>query len=136
MSMFFLNYGQRVVIENFSLEPSLCQLLPISTSITCHTDLVLIHHSTDQVVSTKFIWTHMDIHPWGNEIPVQCPECHTPCPWGPKSKKKSMIIFSCTMPSCSKSLHFEAPENKVSWNWLGPAITSSRWMAVNVRYTA
>ena len=67
----------------------------------------------------------MDIHPWGNEIPVQCPECHTLCPWGPKSKKKSTIIFLCTMPSCSKSLHFETPKNKVSWNWLGPAITWS-----------
>ena len=113
-STFFLNYRQCILIENFSLEPSLCQLLPISTSIAHHTNLILIHCSTDQVVSTKFIWTYMDIHPWGNEIPVQCPECHTLRPWGPKNKKKSMIIFSCMMPLCSKSLHFEAPENKVS----------------------
>lgn len=122
-STFYLNYGQHILIENFGLEPSLCQLLPISTRITHHTDLILIHHSTDQVVSTKFIWTHMDIHPWGIEISVQCPECHA-------------IIFLCTMPSCSKSLHFKAPENKVSWNWLGPAITSGCWMAVNVTYMA
>ena len=135
-SAFFLNYGQHVLIENFSLEPSLCQLLPISTSIASHTDLILIHHSTDQVVSTKFIWTHTDICPWGNKILVQCPECHTLCPWGPKSKKKSMIIFLCTTPSCSKSLHFKAPKNKVFWNWLGPAITGGCWMAVNVTYTA
>lgn len=63
----------------------------------------------EKVVVEKLIWTDKFIRPWGEHLPVQCPQCGTMQKWECGSAGKT-ITYECRYPQCG----FEKGTNKTS----------------------
>lgn len=53
----------------------------------------------EKVVVEKLIWTDKFIRPWGEHLPVQCPQCGTMQKWECGSAGKT-ITYECRYPQC------------------------------------
>ncbi|KAI6000229.1 hypothetical protein EDC04DRAFT_2612093 [Pisolithus marmoratus] len=83
-----------------SFKALMCQLLH---SLPRHSNIVLIAWEEKDLVVKKLIWTDKHIGPWGNHLPVQCPQCGTIQKWVIGSAGKT-LSSECKYADCGKNM--------------------------------
>ena len=48
----------------------------------------------------KYVWTHRDRQPWGQPLPIQCPQCGTVQKWSSIYLNDGSYKFECTYIKC------------------------------------
>jgi hypothetical protein len=126
---FILGYAQHAWIEEFSCDACLRWLLPSEEFISCHTDILLFFREVGGVVrGRKYIWTHPELNPWGNKLPIQCPRCLSIRPWAP-GQSGSILLFYCKNMKCSQKLEFQKPKHT---EFLSAHVFRGRWLVVEL----
>ena len=124
---FILAHAQQVLIERFNFIASMRKILPTTAAICRHTDIVHIcPHSEGKHKGTRYVWVHLKIRPWGQELPIQCPKCACIRTWLSTREALDGGIFACE--HCGHRLTFSAPQQ--ANNWLGGAVFGGRWLVV------
>ncbi|KAI6094311.1 hypothetical protein EDD16DRAFT_1529266 [Pisolithus croceorrhizus] len=68
-----------------------------------HSNIVLIFWKSGDIVVEKLVWTDKNIRPWGNYLPVQCPQCGTMQKWVGGSANKT-LSYECKYVDCGKNM--------------------------------
>lgn len=66
-----------VVIHGFGFTEALEHSLKQCSTLGRHTGIIHFAHHT----ITKYLWAHRDYQPWGQTLPLQCPQCGVLDPW-------------------------------------------------------
>jgi hypothetical protein len=84
-SHFLLTLTEAIQIEGFPVAEAVLHALGWSGRLGMHSNVIYIalaeQQSSVAVQVTKFVWSHHDLHPWGADLPLQCPQCGTPQSW-------------------------------------------------------
>lgn len=75
---------EAIFIEGHKLDTAVPHALANSNKLNLHSGVYIFSRAAGRVVVTKYFWSHRDFCPWGNILPVQCPECGTPQKWNRK----------------------------------------------------
>ena len=124
---FVVGYSQQVLVEGFPLEDCLWRLLPATSAICRHTNIVHLQAREGQTHGVRYMWVHPELCPWGNQLPVQCKACGCIRSWVSSTGNAGARIFACQNPQCTNKLIFNAPEEKV---WLGGKIFGGCWLVI------
>jgi hypothetical protein len=125
VSLLVLAYAQHVLIEGFPFADFERRFLPSISSICRHTGIVHIFRDQGKLQSLRYIWTHRNIYPWGQPLPVQCDKCGRIRPWISVNGRDSSCLFACR--GCPKKLNFPPPE---SVKWVGSEVAGGQWMVI------
>jgi len=133
-SHLLLAFVEQVLIERFSISDVFHHMLGQSYKLGRHTDVILMDKGRDAEALTvsKFSWAHADHRPWGQYLPIQCPDCGWIDSWL-SATKGGVYAFECTNTRCKKLLTFRQPQGSqklvpgktVSSCWLLIPLTSS-----------
>ena len=94
-----------VVIYSFQFTKALEQVLTESPLLGMHTGIVHLAWSqsdneADLLKGCKYVWTHRDHQPWGQPLPIQCPQCGTVQKWSSIYLNDGSYKFECTYIKC------------------------------------
>lgn len=127
-SRFLLGVGQNFLLDNLKMSTCFERLLPSETSFCRQSDVIHISNFKEVVSGYRYSWTHEDIQPWGQKVPIQCQGCGTIRNWlGTKLQGK--YIFVCRTQSCETKIEFPSPVVK---KWLAKSASGGRWMFVDI----
>ncbi|RPD52045.1 hypothetical protein L227DRAFT_568855, partial [Lentinus tigrinus ALCF2SS1-6] len=97
---FFISFATTVLIERMPLSHAIvARLLDSSTLLARHTSMLLWtrRSSTDKDLhANEYIWSHPRIQPWGNKLPMQCPDCRAIYTFKVKSVHDAETKAFCT----------------------------------------
>ena len=141
LSSFLVDVAQRVIVEGFDISKFLFQFLDNAPFVARHTAIIhLANKPGGGVVGRKYIWSHKNIQPWGQQLPSQCQECWSFRPWdqGKQAMNGVDMVFRCSGKkfdgsNCSNKLHFRKPEalgQSHSGNWLSLQWPEDQWTHV------
>ncbi|KAG1860087.1 hypothetical protein F4604DRAFT_1930414 [Suillus subluteus] len=70
-------FMEQVLIKHFPIHNTFPHMLSQSNKLGCHTDIVLTMRDScgTGLKVIKYAWTHIDNHPWGQYLLIQCPDC-------------------------------------------------------------
>jgi len=73
-----------------------------------HSDLLCFEFKKDHrsVTTSRYIWSHPGLKPFGNPLPIQCPDCKGLRTWTVLKKTADNIYLKCKGIDCSRSLDF------------------------------
>ncbi|KAI5992327.1 hypothetical protein EDC04DRAFT_2613650 [Pisolithus marmoratus] len=91
------------IIQNYPVSSAAQVALHDCGMLGRHSNIILILWESKGLVVQKFIWTDKHIKPWGNHLPVQCPQCKTIQKWAERSAGKT-ISYECQYPDCGKNM--------------------------------
>ncbi|KAF8954381.1 hypothetical protein BDZ97DRAFT_1766290 [Flammula alnicola] len=63
---------------------------------------------------TRYIWSHLRIQLFSNDIPVQCPRCKSLKAWKPTATPDGKIKHSCSGNECKSFVEYSMPSH-ASW---------------------
>ena len=88
LSLLFLSFAQKLVVENFPINDQFVQvLLEPAKSAGHHTLIIQIKKKDENILDpVKYMWAQHEMQPQGTPILVQCPGCKSFHPWGPCRK--------------------------------------------------
>lgn len=94
-----------VVIFGFKFTEALNKVLTKSPILGMHTGVMHLawKELTDGagwLEGRKYVWTHHESQPWGQKLPIQCPECGTMQKWNSIYQEDSSYKFECTYSKC------------------------------------
>ncbi|KAG1728831.1 uncharacterized protein EDB91DRAFT_1160485 [Suillus paluster] len=108
---FMISFAQSVLIECFPLREAFPKILDQS-ELGMHSDVILMsvtsgdnHDGLAMLLQcTRYSWAHVTARPWGNTLPIQCPQCGCPTQWqkfhADASRKCS--VFECSYAGCGR----------------------------------
>ncbi|KAG2742625.1 hypothetical protein P692DRAFT_20749050 [Suillus brevipes Sb2] len=106
-----LAFCELVLIQRVSIQQAFPDMLGQSYKLGRHSDvLLLLKHDTNSVRVFKYCWTHSLLRPWGNFLPLQCPDCGLVDAWTSANHQKE-YSFECKGENCRKGFVFSAPAN-------------------------
>jgi hypothetical protein len=74
----FLDISQATILEGLDASSFVETLVASSPTIARLTAMVhLKRGKEDQMIGTQYAWAHPAMRPWGQELPVQCPDCRS-----------------------------------------------------------
>jgi len=68
---------KQIIILGEEFSSALRQSLRECVTVGKHTNIVHLGVGS----ARKYIWAHKDYQPWGNKLPLQCPQCGKLKPW-------------------------------------------------------
>ncbi|KAG1784400.1 uncharacterized protein HD556DRAFT_1315116 [Suillus plorans] len=97
-----LAFAELVIIECLPIHIVFPDMLGQSYKLGRHTDVfLLMPDNSGSLAVTKFAWTHSELRPWGQYLPVQCPQCGWSNTWCSVNMHKD-YIFECKNGQCRK----------------------------------
>ncbi|KAI6165136.1 hypothetical protein EDD17DRAFT_1506010 [Pisolithus thermaeus] len=86
---YLLSLLDSTIIEGFDVFQAAKFALNDCALLGRHSNIIIIMwksegqgvHRVEKVVAEKFLWTDKFIRPWGEHLPVQCPQCGTMQKW-------------------------------------------------------
>ncbi|KAI1782229.1 hypothetical protein LXA43DRAFT_1069112 [Ganoderma leucocontextum] len=109
---FFLNFTQRVFLEGTDLkDDNVGTVLEQSLFLARHTPIWVFSRATLKNAFDVHVyeWTHLTMHPHGEDIGLQCPGCGSLSSRDGKLCKGELIVVSCTTRGCTWSQTFAPP---------------------------
>ncbi|KAI6029520.1 hypothetical protein BKA83DRAFT_4123036 [Pisolithus microcarpus] len=91
------------IIQGYDVSSAALFALHDSAMLGRHSNIVLIFWRSGDIVVEKLVWTDKNIRPWGNHLPVQCPQCGTMQKWVGGSANKT-LSFECKYIDCGKNM--------------------------------
>lgn len=110
---FLTNYARKIWIEADSIDHFLSVELA-ARSIGCYTDIVHIRNNPVEgaVTVSRYLFSDLVNRPWGNFLPMACPQCACLEPWSTrKVVQGGSIKATCTYTNCGKVLSWDKPED-------------------------
>ncbi|KAG1899085.1 uncharacterized protein F5891DRAFT_1190278 [Suillus fuscotomentosus] len=106
-SHFLVSFAQAVIVEGFALREAFPNILEQS-GLGMHTDVLLMTATPEDTVPlriTRYKWAHVSIRPWGNVLPLQCPQCGTPVVWEriQANFSQKYMVFRCPFVGCGRT---------------------------------
>ncbi|KAG2088383.1 uncharacterized protein F5147DRAFT_781021 [Suillus discolor] len=106
-SHFLISFAQAVIVEGFALREAFPNMLDQS-GLGMHTDVLLMTATPEDTVPlriTRYKWAHTSIRPWGNVLPLQCPQCGTPVVWEriQADFSQKYMVFRCPFVGCGRT---------------------------------
>ncbi|KAG1849446.1 hypothetical protein DFJ58DRAFT_842653 [Suillus subalutaceus] len=131
-----LSFCELVLIQRLSIQQAFPDMLGQSYKLGCHSDVfLLLKYDSNSVDAFKYCWTHSQLHPWGNFLLLQYPDCGLVDTWKSTNHQKE-YSFECKGRNCRKGFVFSVPANskvlvpgktRIS-SWIEiPLIMSSNW---------
>ncbi|KAI6008490.1 hypothetical protein EDC04DRAFT_2610986 [Pisolithus marmoratus] len=90
---FIVAFGVQVVIQGHNLGEVFKDLLDVSVELPMHTDMYIFQvkdqmaagtpSNAIHVSGTRYTWFHSHRRPWGNPLPMSCPNCSSIHSWSP-----------------------------------------------------
>ncbi|KAG1900175.1 uncharacterized protein F5891DRAFT_1188873 [Suillus fuscotomentosus] len=124
-----ISFTQLILVEGFPLCEAFPNILEQS-GLGMHSDVILMTATpgddgpTVPLLCTRYSWAHSDARPWGNSLPVQCPQCGCPTPWKRTYADFSLkyIVFQCTYKGCGRVNKQEdkSPRKKYTMTYKAP----------------
>jgi len=78
-----------------------------------HSDLLCLESKKEgcsiTITTTRYAWSHPGLKPFGNPLPIQCPDCNGLRTWGVLKKTADEIHLRCKADGCSNRLYFSRP---------------------------
>ena len=87
---------RNVIINGFKFTQTLKFLLQDMSELGRHTSII---HFTSEGM-TQYMWTHRDIQPWGEHLPVQCFKCSIIQKWVSISQEPGSYAYECSNDHC------------------------------------
>lgn len=112
--------AHRTVVEGLQIEKFIDHLLKTAPIIGRHTSLVHISNFNQGVSGVSYVWAPRTLAPWGNPLPVQCPDCRCVRSWGkPTVGANNALLFVCGGINgngfiCKNEIFFKKPDNVLS----------------------
>jgi hypothetical protein len=104
-----LAFAELVVIERLPIRDVFPEMLGLSYKLGRHSDVfLLMPDGLGSLTVTRFSWTHSELRPWGQYLPVQCPQCGWANAWRSVNMHKD-YVFECKNGSCRKGYTFSQP---------------------------
>ncbi|KAG1852691.1 hypothetical protein F4604DRAFT_1933565 [Suillus subluteus] len=104
-----LAFAELVIIEHLPIDTAFPDMLGQSYKLGRHSDVfLLMPNNSGSLAVTKFSWTHSELRPWGQYLPVQCPQCGWTNTWHSVNMHKD-YIFECKNDHCRKWYVFSQP---------------------------
>ncbi|KAF9232540.1 hypothetical protein BU15DRAFT_67363 [Melanogaster broomeanus] len=146
---FLVQVTEAVFIEGHSVEAAIPNALARSIRLGQHSGLRVMtlcptSSATRKVLNTtSYFWSHHDYCPWGNNLPLQCPQCGTAQKWSRDKYSKNTYVFRCRFHKCgwdTLTRNFAKPP--VSYEFKKPAGveileqgkgTQSAWLKESLR---
>ncbi|KAI6038178.1 hypothetical protein EDC04DRAFT_2604265 [Pisolithus marmoratus] len=91
------------IIQGFDVSSAALFALHDSAMLGRHSNIILITWESEDLVVVKLVWTDKKIRPWGNHLPLQCPQCGTIQKWEVGSGKKA-LPYECNYMDCGKNM--------------------------------
>ncbi|KAI5987930.1 hypothetical protein EDC04DRAFT_2614656 [Pisolithus marmoratus] len=82
------------IIQGFDVSSAALFALHDSAMLGRHSNIILITWESEDLVVVKLVWTDKKIRPWGNHLPLLCPQCGTIQKWEVGSEQKA-LSFEC-----------------------------------------
>jgi hypothetical protein len=94
---FFLDLAQKLVVESLSIDDQfMSTFLQPSYVLARHSSVIHIKRDDKGAIrSSKYVWAHRDMQPWGQPLPAQCPQCKSFRSWGKRKNTQSTAEFRC-----------------------------------------
>jgi len=94
-----------VVIYGFQFTEAVEKVLTESPLLGMHTGVVHLVwkesvDGADSLEGCKYVWTHRECQPWGQLLPIQCPQCGTVQKWHSIYLDDGSYKFECTYSKC------------------------------------
>ncbi|KAG1818403.1 hypothetical protein EV424DRAFT_1347668 [Suillus variegatus] len=90
-----LAFCELVLIQRHSIQQAFPDMLGQSYKLGCHSDVfLLLKHNINSVDVFRYYWTHSHLRPWGNFLPLQCPDCGLVDSWNSANHQKE-YSFEC-----------------------------------------
>ncbi|KAG0692865.1 hypothetical protein DFH29DRAFT_881983 [Suillus ampliporus] len=104
-----LAFAELVIIERLPILTAFPDMLGQSYKLGRHSDVfLLMPDNSGSLAVTKFSWTHSLLCPWGQYLPLQCPQCGWTNAWRTVIMHKD-YIFECKNDNCRKKYAFSQP---------------------------
>ncbi|KAF9239172.1 hypothetical protein BU15DRAFT_74861 [Melanogaster broomeanus] len=103
---FLVHLTEAVFIEGHAIDDAVPHALAQSTRLGQHSGVYIMTSapaasSNLRVLNTtKYIWSHRDYRPWGNPLPLQCPQCGTPQQWVRSKYDEGTYFYRCRYHRC------------------------------------
>ncbi|KAG1837482.1 hypothetical protein F4604DRAFT_1692200 [Suillus subluteus] len=97
-----------VLIQCLSMRDAFPDKLGQSYMLGRHSDVFLLVKSSNSLGVFKYSWTHSQLRPWGDFLPLQCSECGLVDAWSSANHAK-IYVFECKGVGCRKSFTFSPP---------------------------
>ncbi|RPD67677.1 hypothetical protein L226DRAFT_577046, partial [Lentinus tigrinus ALCF2SS1-7] len=128
---FFMSFATSVLIEGVVLDNThLARLLDTSTLLARHTSVLIFARQRagdDHLQVKEYTWSHKCIQPWGQVLPMQCPECGSIYSFVVKSAHDGHQHARCSIKGCSyvtifTSMGPRSPSEENMWRDVKPVI--------------
>ncbi|KAG2138990.1 hypothetical protein DEU56DRAFT_330613 [Suillus clintonianus] len=101
-----ISFAQSVLIEVLSVREAFPGILDQS-GLGMHTEVILMTEDcepTAPLQCTRYSFAHANARPWGNELPIQCPQCGCSTSWNriKSSASEKCIVFQCSFAGCGR----------------------------------
>ncbi|KAG1732857.1 uncharacterized protein EDB91DRAFT_1251594 [Suillus paluster] len=106
-----LAFAELVLIGCFAIQVAFPDMLGQSYKLGRHSNVFLMMpNSSGSLTVTQYAWTHTELRPWGQYLPVQCPQCGWINAWRSVNVGK-VYHFECKNDACRKGFSFSQPAN-------------------------
>ncbi|KIK80061.1 hypothetical protein PAXRUDRAFT_65312, partial [Paxillus rubicundulus Ve08.2h10] len=105
---FLVRIIEATFVEGHAIEAAVPHALAYSGRLGQHTGVYIMTPcptslATQQVIhTTKYVWSHRNHRPWGETLPLQCPQCGALKMWSPARYVSGTYIFHCRHPRCGR----------------------------------
>lgn len=106
-----LAFAELVIIERLPILTAFPEMLGQSYKLGRHSDVfLLMPDNIGSLAVTKYSWTHSTLRPWGQYLPIQCPQCGWTNTWRSVMMHKD-YVFECKNDACRRRYAFSQPLN-------------------------
>ncbi|KAG1863661.1 hypothetical protein F4604DRAFT_1929061 [Suillus subluteus] len=104
-----LAFMELVIIKRLPIRVAFPEMVGQSYKLGRHSNVfLLVPVAPDSLAIKKYSWTHHELRPWGQYLPVQCPDCGWTNAWRTVNTNKN-YSFECKNRQCRKEYLFSQP---------------------------
>ncbi|KAG2342385.1 hypothetical protein BDR05DRAFT_949042 [Suillus weaverae] len=117
-----LSFTERILIGHCLLRLAFKDMVTQACDLGYHSDIFLL--TTDKegaLTCSRFAWANLEVHSWGNHLPIQCSGCGWANSWRSayvKGSKDKSYIFECKNDSCNSpgsTVLYSGRKNGSTW---------------------
>jgi hypothetical protein len=114
-AFFIAKFAERYFFRRYSIDTAFKTSLSEEAGLGAHGNVILVSKSSKSGDWTErqFVWAHIGVRPWGNDVSQQCRNCGRLRVWGTPSADKATETVQVTCRFCSASLMFKKPPSLV-----------------------
>ena len=124
----FLGYAQHVLLDKMTIQQFWPRILQNTYNINRLSDIIHLEQDKKDIINTsRYMWIHNKIRPWGQMLLVQCKKCGCVRNWL-SAKMQATVVFACKTKGCPEKLRFGPSDN---YKTISDLVSGGRWLLVD-----